>query len=145
MLTTTQITRNSIANLTIKSSFHVKYTLCNAAEIEDPGSRAFEIPFFNKRVDVFVVHSGGCFHAYVNSCPHTGITLEWLEHQFLDLDKTFIQCSSHDALFEIDTGRCIAGPCVGKSLQPLELSQEGSALVIHVPDDFVNLNTSSAG
>jgi nitrite reductase/ring-hydroxylating ferredoxin subunit len=37
------------------------------------------------------------------------------------MDNMFIQCSTHDALFEIDTGVCIAGPCVGDHLQAVEL------------------------
>lgn len=68
---------------------------------------------------IFVVHKDGNFFAYYNKCPHTGATLEWQEDQFLDLDKALIQCATHDALFMIDSGECVAGPCVGDSLQPL--------------------------
>lgn len=68
---------------------------------------------------IFVVHKDGNFFAYYNKCPHTGATLEWQEDQFLDLDKALIQCATHDALFMIESGECVAGPCVGNSLQPL--------------------------
>ena len=67
------------------------------------------------------MHKEGAYSAYINSCPHTGINLEWQEDQFLDMDNMFIQCSTHDALFEIDTGVCVAGPCVGDQLQAVEL------------------------
>jgi len=40
----------------------------------------------------------------------------------LSSDLRQIQCASHDARFDIKTGRCLAGPCFGKSLQSLELS-----------------------
>ena len=122
----------------------MKYSLCNITEIDDPGSRAFELRFNNEPLDVFVVHSNGSLRAYVNSCPHTGANLDWQEDQFLDLDKALIQCSTHDALFEIESGLCIAGPCVDKSLQALELSQEDGKLVLHVPDDFINRNAGPA-
>ena len=69
-----------------------------------------------------MVHKNGEFFAYLNQCPHTGASLEWQQDQFLDLDKELIQCATHDALFIIDSGECIAGPCVGDALQPLELS-----------------------
>jgi naringenin degradation protein FdeD len=119
----------------------VKYTLCTATDIADPGSKAFSIMHNNQQtLDVFVVHSDGRFHAYVNSCPHTGVNLEWLEDQFLDLDHAFIQCSNHDALFEIDSGLCVAGPCVDKLLQALELTLINAELVLDVPDDFINLH-----
>jgi nitrite reductase/ring-hydroxylating ferredoxin subunit len=98
--------------------------LCKTDEIPDPGSRAFEISEGRKTVSLFVVHKDGAFNAYINSCPHTGVNLEWQEDQFLDMDNTFIQCSTHDALFEVDSGECVAGPCVGESLTPVELSIE---------------------
>ena len=69
-----------------------------------------------------MVHKNGEFFAYYNQCPHTGASLEWQENQFLDLDKSLIQCATHDALFKIDTGECIHGPCAGDSLTALPLS-----------------------
>jgi nitrite reductase/ring-hydroxylating ferredoxin subunit len=40
--------------------------------------------------------------------------------EFLTKDREFIICSSHGAMYEIDTGLCIAGPCIGKSLRPVD-------------------------
>ena len=99
----------------------MRIPLCQTDAIADPGSRAFECKLGRRTVSLFVVHKDGQFSAYINSCPHTGVNLEWQEDQFLDMDNMFIQCSTHDALFEIDTGRCIAGPCVGDSLDPVDL------------------------
>ena len=95
--------------------------LCQTDDIPDPGSKAFELKQGRRTIALFVVHKDGDFSAYINSCPHTGVNLEWQEDQFLDMDNMFIQCSTHDALFEIDTGVCIAGPCVGDHLEPVEL------------------------
>ncbi len=95
--------------------------LCQTHEISDPGSRAFELEQGRKTISIFVVHKDGNFSAYINSCPHTGVNLEWQEDRFLDMDNMYIQCSTHDALFEIDTGACIAGPCVGDNLQAVDL------------------------
>ncbi|MEH6471185.1 MAG: Rieske (2Fe-2S) protein [Halopseudomonas sp.] len=61
----------------------------------------------------------GQLHLYLNRCPHRGIPLEWLPDQFLDLERQFIQCSTHGALFQIETGECIQGPCQGQSLEPI--------------------------
>ena len=93
--------------------------LCNTNAIEDPGSKSFELKIKRKTQSIFVVHKDGAFFAYYNSCPHTGANLEWQEDQFLDLDKALIQCATHDALFTIDSGECIAGPCNGDHLTPL--------------------------
>ena len=95
--------------------------LCDTNEISDPGSKSFEIRQGRNDISLFIVHKNGTYNAYINSCPHTGANLEWQQDQFLDMDNMFIQCSTHDALFEIDTGTCIAGPCVGDHLQAVEL------------------------
>lgn len=95
--------------------------LCKTSDIEDPGSRGFEVKIRRKTQDIFVVHKNGEFYAYIDSCPHTGAPLEWQENQFLDLDGELIQCAVHDARFLIDTGDCIAGPCRGDRLQSLPL------------------------
>jgi nitrite reductase/ring-hydroxylating ferredoxin subunit len=97
----------------------VTYILCKTDDITDPGSKGFELTIGRSRQSIFVIHKNSEFRAYYNQCPHTGASLEWQEDRFLDLDGALIQCATHDALFEIDTGMCIAGPCVGKSLQPL--------------------------
>jgi len=100
----------------------VTHILCRTSDIEDPGSKSFDVKIKRKTESVFVVHKNGEFFAYLNQCPHTGASLEWQQDQFLDLDKELIQCATHDALFTINSGECIAGPCTGDSLQPLALS-----------------------
>jgi nitrite reductase/ring-hydroxylating ferredoxin subunit len=102
--------------------------LCKTHDIGDPGSKSFEIQPGGNTVSLFVVHKDGAFNAYINSCPHTGVNLEWQQDQFLDMDNMFIQCSTHDALFEVESGVCIAGPCIGDALQPVELVIEDDAV-----------------
>lgn len=63
-----------------------------------------------------IVNKAGGFYVYRNSCPHIGIALEWVEDQFLDSTKSVIQCANHGALFVIETGKCVAGPCTGQKL-----------------------------
>ena len=95
--------------------------VCQLEDLDDPGSRGFSIQSGNETLEGFVVQRDAQVFAYRNRCPHTGSPLDWVEHQFLDLDKAFIQCAVHDALFEIDSGFCVAGPCPGESLQSLEV------------------------
>jgi len=100
----------------------VTHILCKTTDIKDPGSKSFELKIKRKTQAIFVVHKDGEFFAYLNKCPHTGANLEWQEDKFLDLDNALIQCATHDALFIINSGKCIAGPCVGDSLSSLALS-----------------------
>ena len=81
--------------------------------------------------EVFIIRQGEQVHAYYNRCPHTGAPLNWLPDQFLDTSGSYIQCSGHDALFRIDNGLCVFGPCAGQSLTPVELILTSGQLCIN--------------
>ncbi|MCA6060167.1 Rieske (2Fe-2S) protein [Thalassolituus sp. ST750PaO-4] len=87
--------------------------LCHTDTIAEGQSKGFEL----EGQSVFVVHKQGQFFVYHNQCPHLGINLEWLPDQFLDSDGCLIQCAMHGALFLIEDGQCIAGPCQGQRLR----------------------------
>ena len=114
------------------------HDLCSLDDVADPGSRGFDIETGGALpVRLFVVRKGDVLAAYRNRCPHTGAPLEWQPHQFLDIDNGFIQCAIHGALFRVDDGYCLRGPCVGRSLEPLELSVVDNRLRVRlsVADD----------
>ncbi len=104
--------------------------ICSVDRLSDPGSYGFSLDFAGERIDGFVVCRDGEFFAYRNRCPHTGSPLDWVEHQFLDLDGTLIQCAVHDARFLIDTGECVLGPCPGERLEALEISVEDDGIYL---------------
>lgn len=108
-------------------------TLCKVDELPDPGAKGIYLP--EQRLDLFVVRRGQTVRAYRNSCPHTGAPLEWMPDQFLNLDGTLIQCALHGALFQIHDGRCLAGPCVGRSLQALAVEVRNGEVVLVEPPD----------
>jgi len=41
-----------------------------------------------------------------------------------------IQCSSHGALFTIEDGECVAGPCTGQSLIAVDFSIQDDQVII---------------
>jgi nitrite reductase/ring-hydroxylating ferredoxin subunit len=98
--------------------------ICSLENLSDPGSYGFSLNSGGKQVEGFVVRRDGEIFAYRNSCPHTGSPLDWVEHQFLDIEGALIQCAVHDARFLIDTGECVFGPCPGESLEPLSIRVE---------------------
>jgi nitrite reductase/ring-hydroxylating ferredoxin subunit len=78
--------------------------------------------------DIFLVNNCGSIVGYKNSCPHwPGSTMPVRKDQYLDSESRHIVCSGHGALFEINSGLCIKGPCVGLHLSPvrLEVTQGG--------------------
>ena len=56
--------------------------------------------------------------------------LEWHEDGFLDSDGELIQCATHGALFVIETGECVSGPCLGDRLSPAKISLENGEVLI---------------
>jgi nitrite reductase/ring-hydroxylating ferredoxin subunit len=100
--------------------------LCAGAELADDSSRGFEL----ESRKLFAVRRGGQVYAYINRCPHRGVGLEWHPDKFLDDSQSLIQCATHGALFLIEDGECIAGPCAGQSLTSLPCREDEQGIWI---------------
>jgi nitrite reductase/ring-hydroxylating ferredoxin subunit len=100
-----------------------------------PGIR-FTIERDGRAVEAFAIRHRGVVRAYVNACAHREVELDWLPGAFFTADRLHLVCSLHGALYEPDTGRCIAGPCRGAALVALPVRErEGDrAIVIAAPD-----------
>jgi len=96
--------------------------ICQLTDIEDGDARGFDINFDNESLNIVCVRQGQRVFAYKNSCPHTGVNLEWLPDKFLDDSLQYLVCSTHGALFQLEDGYCVAGPCHGESLTSLTVS-----------------------
>ena len=68
--------------------------------------------------------------AFVNRCPHLGTELDWQPGEFFDVAGLYLVCSTHGALFEPKTGLCVAGPCRGASLEPLDIRERGGQVFL---------------
>lgn len=114
----------------MKNPPHSARSLCALQDLPEGSSRGFSIELAGGYQDVFLVRKGGRVFAYHNSCPHTGAPLDWVPDRFLNLDGDLIQCATHHALFRIEDGLCVAGPCVGASLRPLAVVVEGGEVYL---------------
>jgi nitrite reductase/ring-hydroxylating ferredoxin subunit len=92
--------------------------LCRLIDLDDPGSAGFVLRRGDQQIPLLVVRTGDRVHGYINSCPHIGAPLDWTSGQFLSRDKCHILCAMHGALFRLDDGLCVGGPCAGKALMP---------------------------
>jgi nitrite reductase/ring-hydroxylating ferredoxin subunit len=105
--------------------------ICASSELPEGESRGFSI----KGQALLAVRRDGRAYLYRNRCPHRGVALEWQPHRFLDSSGSLIQCATHGALFLIETGECVAGPCPGQSLQAIDCREDDEGLWARLADD----------
>lgn len=104
------------------------------SDIPDPGCREFSIGEGDWPFRGFVVRDGDAVHAYQNYCVHAGHPLNFAPDDFLTRKKDAIICSSHGATFQISSGLCVAGPCVGKSLRPVAVDVRDGRIFVTGPE-----------
>ena len=100
--------------------------LCAPQELVEGQSRGFVLDQLN----LLAVRRDGQVYAYINRCPHRGIALEWRPDDFLDDSGSLIRCATHGALFLIESGECVAGPCEGQALQRLACREDANGIWI---------------
>lgn len=98
--------------------------LCAALDIPEGCSKGLNA----NGQPLLAVRKDGVVYLYKNRCPHRDIALEWMPDQFLDSSASLIQCATHGALFLIDTGECVAGPCEGRYLEALPCSEHDGSI-----------------
>lgn len=90
--------------------------LCHIDDLLEGKTRGFQAEDLN----IIALKKEGQVYLYVNRCPHLGLNLEFQPDDFLNYDETFLQCATHGAMFTLDTGECVLGPCKGESLQKID-------------------------
>jgi nitrite reductase/ring-hydroxylating ferredoxin subunit len=98
--------------------------LCSSVELGEAQSRGFDID----GLKILAIRRGGQVFIYRNRCPHRGVALEWQPDRFLDASASLIQCATHGALFLVETGECIAGPCAGDMLTALDCHEDDQGI-----------------
>lgn len=108
-----------------------EHVLCPLSELPEGGSRGFD-PEGRSQTSVFAVRRRGAVHVYADSCPHHGMPMAWRRDAYLNATGDRIVCAAHGAQFEIDTGLCVLGPCLGDRLQPVPSRIVGGELAIAI-------------
>ena len=106
-----------------------EHPLCRLDDLAEGRSKGFIIHPNSRYADLVVVRTRQGVYAYRNRCPHTGAPMEWEPDQFLDYTSTLIQCGIHGALFRIEDGYCVSGPCVRQSLQRVAVIEREGRLI----------------
>lgn len=102
------------------------------SQLNDPGCREFSLPAQRPGQatdeEGFLVLAAGRLFAYINRCPHKLLPLNWQSDEFLDSQNCYIVCANHGALFRIEDGVCVQGPCRGARLHGLQVTVENGKI-----------------
>ncbi len=109
--------------------------VCRLDAIPDGGARGFVLPDTGDGVvRMIVLRSGASVCAYRNQCPHRGTPLDLRPDDFLDREGRHLVCGTHGAIFRKDDGYCLAGPCAGDQLSPIEVRVENGIVLAEIAD-----------
>ena len=108
-----------------------------SAELVEGGSGLrFEVEYFGDVTPAFVVRYRGEVHGYLNRCAHVAMELDWQVAKFFDPDGRDLLCSTHGAVYDTASGRCLGGPCNGAPLVKLRIAErDGRIYFLGFADD----------
>jgi len=109
----------------------MSFVLCPLDTLIENEARSFRSPVG----EVIVVKRDDQVYAWQNICPHLGLNLEFNPNEFMDSDSHFLICSNHGALFNVEDGLCISGPCQGESLLPVSIDVIGNEIRLVAADE----------
>lgn len=113
----------------VEPSESIWLKIADSADVVDGGIGVrFEIIETNEIKPAFVIRYDGVAYGYLNQCAHVAMELDWQAGHFFDLDKQYLMCATHAAMYEPQTGACVAGPCVGKRLLAIEVKEENGCI-----------------
>jgi len=104
----------------------------NSEELQDlsKGLR-FALPALGEHATGFVVRFNGKPYAYVNQCAHVAVELDWNEGDFFTAQKDYLICATHGAHYRPDNGFCVMGPCKGKQLKNIPVTEQNQQIIIN--------------
>ena len=104
--------------------------LCAIDDIAEGEAKGFVARVGGKQRNILVVRKDGAYYGYLNRCPHAQNLLDQIPGIFFNRDNTKLRCGLHGAVFRIEDGLCLGGPCEGESLTSLSVETEGGNVVL---------------
>jgi nitrite reductase/ring-hydroxylating ferredoxin subunit len=110
--------------------------ICASDALRDAGKAVrFEVEYFGENAPAFAVRFAGRVYGYLNRCGHMPMELDWREGEVFDLGGRELICSTHGATYAADSGKCLGGPCGGRSLVPLQVEERDGKVFYKGIDD----------
>ena len=110
---------------------HTQSLICDSTALANGGKgMRFTFERNGEKVTAFAIRYDGRVYAYLNSCAHIPIELDWNEGEFFDNSGLYLICSTHGATYEPDTGQCVMGPCKGERLVALRVAERNGKVYL---------------
>lgn len=98
--------------------------ICRSDEALEGGKGVrFTVEHQGAMQPAFVIRFSGKAYAYLNRCAHVPVEMDWMEGEFFDYSGLYVVCATHGATYLPETGLCVAGPCKGRRLVPLQVEE----------------------
>jgi len=108
-----------------------RVAICLGTELVNGGKgHRFSIEKDGEKIPAFVVRFEDRVHGYINQCSHQAFELDWNPGEFFDLNRRFLMCSTHGALFSPESGVCVFGRCNGIGLKKLDILELGDKVYL---------------
>jgi nitrite reductase/ring-hydroxylating ferredoxin subunit len=105
--------------------------LCALDDIVEGTAKEFSFRDGDDIHDLFIHRKNDQVYAYVNICPHAGTPLNMEEGTFTEKSGRYLMCHTHGALFQLEDGLCVAGPCNGAKLRVVDvILKDGNILLV---------------
>jgi nitrite reductase/ring-hydroxylating ferredoxin subunit len=79
---------------------------------------------------VLVGRVAGEWRAYRNECRHRALPLDLGARTPMSDDGRYLLCNQHGALYRLQDGACILGPCAGERLATVAVTEDGGDLIL---------------
>lgn len=113
----------------------MRYLIATLPEIALPAGFLQQLPFSHegRRHQLLTARHGSRVVAWLNQCPHWSIPLGMMAGMALEETEPRLACGTHRAIFRLEDGECLSGPCLGEFLTPVPVVEALGRIFYYLP------------
>lgn len=113
----------------------MRYVIATLFEDGLPLNALRQLPFSHqgRAYQLLTARVGSRVVAWLNLCPHWSIPLGMRTDLPLDETAPRLECGTHRAIFRLEDGECLSGPCLGEFLTPVPVVEALGRIFFYLP------------
>ena len=107
--------------------------VCRSLELAEGSVRTAQLGHDDDGLPIMALlvrDQSGAIIAYRNLCRHLPVPLDGGTGELLSEDGAHLVCGTHGAIYRLQDGYCVDGPCEGLALQRLFVREENGDLYV---------------